>query len=120
MNTDEQHACLEPVENSVARCVFFLVPETCVFAGVCVCVKLPSQEIPDGGGTAERKIVINVSLVSVPVCLLTCVYPKERDTDRCIDGWTQFEHTVKALLNYHCLILPQYKLNLYSGPTKIK
>lgn len=74
MNTDEQHACLEPAVNNVARCVVFLVPDTRVFASVCMCVILPSQDIPDGGGTAEEKIVINVMLglctsVSATLCI---------------------------------------------------
>lgn len=61
--------------------VCFVVPETHVCVSVCMCVIRPSQKIPDGGGRAERKTVINVSLVSASVCLLTCVYPKQRATD---------------------------------------
>lgn len=75
MNTDEQPACLEPAETNVARCVFF--------SAKCVCVIVPSQEIPDGGGTAEGKTVMMVGLDSVPVCLLTYVCPTESETERC-------------------------------------
>lgn len=85
--------------------VCFLVSKTRVFASVCMCVILPSQEIPDGGGTAERKTVINVSLVSVPVYLLTCVYPKERDTDGCRDGLTEFKIGYFKIYHYKVNIL---------------
>lgn len=63
------------LQRTTLQGVCFLVPVTCVFASVCMCVILPSQEIPDGGGTAEEKIVINVSLVSAPVYLLPWYIP---------------------------------------------
>lgn len=45
---------------------------------VCVCAAAPSQEIPDGGGTAEGKTVIIVGLLCVPVYLLTFISQRER------------------------------------------
>lgn len=57
--------------------VCFLVPKMCVR----VCVIVPPQEIPDGGGTAEGKTVIIVGLDSIPVFLLTCLCPRERKTE---------------------------------------
>lgn len=54
------------------------VPECVSMHLVCVCVAAPSQEIPDGGGTAEGKTVIIVGLLCVPVYLLTFISQREQ------------------------------------------